>query len=145
MPVYNVLYVFQDDQGRETGRQVLFDVADEATLLTDAAAMRTDLLAFTKCAIPRYTYSLEVTPGGVPEAGSNIDAGATFTWVTTLPIAPTTKIPDPAEAIKDGQGGINLLATIVTDYTDNYTLGSARLNRNNPTQPTAVRRAVLDK
>jgi hypothetical protein len=144
MAIYEVKYVIEDEQGRSTSRQVLFDAADEAALLTAAAAHATDLQALTKSGISEYAYRRTVSVGNVPAAGSNIDAGATFRFNSALPIDPTVKVPDPVEAVKDGQGGIDLSSIIVTDWFANYNPGSARVNRNNPTQPTSVLEGTLD-
>ncbi len=145
MPVYAVTFVIEDEQGRDTNREVLFDVADEAALLTDAALMLTDYQAMMKSGIQSYTYRRSVSVLNAPAAGSNIDAGATFRFNSALPIAPTVKVPDPVEAIKDGQGGIDLSDVIVTAWFANYQPGTARVNINNPTQPTSIAAGTLDK
>lgn len=145
MAIYRVNYLIQDAEGRGTNREVLFDSADEAALLTAAAAHATDLQAMTKSGIQKYTYSREVSVLNAPGAGSNIDAGATFVFNSALAINPTVKVPDPVEAIKDGQGGILLGDAIVTAWFANYQPGEARVNINNPTQPTSMKSGTLDK
>lgn len=145
MAIYVVSFEYLDEQQRSVTRQMLFDETDEAALLTTLATVQTALAGLSKCAVPAYTYSRTVSPGGSPGAGSNVDAGATFTWNSALPISPVSKVPDPEEAAKDGQGGVDLSAGIVTAYTDLFLSGTARLNRNNPTQPTAVKTAKIDK
>lgn len=145
MAIYAVTFVFADEQNRTTNREVLFDVADEAALLVDAALHATDLQAMTKCGIQSYTYRRTVSVGTAGAAGSNVDAGATFRFNSTLVIDPTVKVPDPVEAIKDGQGGILLANLIVTDWFANYQPGSARVNINNPTQPASIAAGTLDK
>jgi len=145
MAIYAVTYTIQDEQGRSTTREVLFDVADESALLTDAATFATSLQAMTKSGIQSYTYRRSVDVSNAPGAGSNIDAGATFRFNSALPIDPTVKVPDPVEAIKDGQGGIDLLDLIVTTWFASYQPGSARVNINNPTQPTSMAAGTLDK
>ncbi len=145
MAIYVVDYTLQDEQGRHTSRNVIFDVADEATLLTNAALHATDLQAMTKCGILDYTYRRTVAVDTAGGAGSNIDAGATFLFATPLTIDPSVKVPDPVEAIKDGQGGIDLTDVIVTAWFANYQPGTARVNLNTPTAPTAIRRGTLDK
>lgn len=144
MAIYEVTYTFIDEQGRTTDRLLLTDQADEAALLTEAGLMKDVLQAFSKSAILKYAYRRVVQVNGTPGAGSNIDAGATFSWASPLVIDPVSKVPDPEEAAKDGTGGIDLTATIVDDYVQKYLAGSWRLNRNNPTQPTAVTAATLD-
>lgn len=145
MAIYNVTFVVQDEQGRQTNREVLFDVADEAALLVDAAAYLTDYQALMKSGVQSYTYRRTVDVGNVPAAGSNIDAGFTVLWATALPVDPTTKVPDPVEAIKDGQGGIDIASVEMTNWFANYNPGSTRVNVNNPSQPSSIRRATLDK
>ncbi len=145
MAIYAVTFVIEDEQARSTNREVLFDVADEAALLTDAALMATDLQAMTKSGIQSYTYRRTVSVLNAAGAGSNIDAGATFKFNSALAIAPTVKVPDPVEAIKDGQGGIDILDVIVTNWFANYTPGTARVNINNPTEPTSIATGTLDK
>lgn len=145
MAIYTVTYVIKDEQQRETDRVVLFDVADEATLLTNAALHATDLQAMTKSGIQSYTYRRTVVVGTAGAAGSNIDAGATFRFNSALVISPTVKVPDPVEAIKDGQGGIDLADVIVTDWFANYQPGTARVNANTPTQPDDIDAGTLDK
>jgi hypothetical protein len=145
MAIYVVNFEIKDEQQRSTNREVLFDVADEATLLTNAALHATDLAAMTKCGIQQYTYRRTVSVLTAPGAGSNIDAGATFRFNSALAISPTVKVPDPVEAIKDGQGGIDLLDVIVTDWFANYNPGTAVVNINNPTQPTSIDAGTLDK
>ena len=145
MAIYAVTFIIEDEQGRSTSREVLFDVADEATLLTDAALMLTDYQAMTKSGIQSYTYRRAVSVLNAPGAGSNIDAGATFKFNSALPISPTVKVPDPVEAVKDGQGGIDLADAIVTAWFANYNPGTAKVNANNPTQPTSIATGTLDK
>lgn len=145
MPLYATNFVFEDDEGRQTAREILFVVADEAALLTAAALMNTDLQAMSQCGIQRYTYRREVDVSASPGAGSNIDPGATFRVSSALPIASTIKIPDPVEAIKDGQGGINLADAIVTAWWANYNPGDCVVNITNPTQPDAMVQGTLDK
>ena len=145
MAIYEVTYTFQDEQQRETTRRLIADEADEAALLTGAAAMAIVLDDLSNCAVIRYDYRRSVELTDTPAAGSNIDPGATFSWLSALPINPTSQVPDPIEAAKDGQGGIDLTNTQVNAYVVAYTGGNWRLNLNNPTQPTAVKRATLDK
>lgn len=144
MPIYEVTYTFADIEGRATNRLVLFDSADETALLISAAAMQVALAGVTKCGVEEYAYRRVVTAVDAPAAGSNIDPGATFTWDSVLAIAPVTKFPDPVEAVKDGQGGIDLADILTLAYTAVYLAGEGRMNRNNPTQPTDVRTAILD-
>ena len=144
MPIYEVEYKFEDAEQRTVTRLVLFDAADEAALIVAADGMGADLDNLSACGVPEYAYRRKVSRASSPDAGSNVDPGATFLWGTALPIDPTTRIPDPVDGVKDGQGGIDIADVLVTDYTDNYLTGIARLNRNNPTQPTSVRRATLD-
>lgn len=145
MPIYAVTFKFQDEEGRSTGREVLFNVADEAALLTAAGLMNTDLQAMTQCGIQKYTYRREVDVSNAPGAGSNIDPGATFRFNSALPIAPTVKIPDPVEAIKDGQGGIDLTDALTIAWFANYNPGDCVVNISNPTQPTSIDQGTLDK
>lgn len=145
MAIYKVTIRMQDEQGRITNRDVLFDVADEAALLTDAATYVTAYQAMTKLGVESYAYSRSVAVNEVPDAGSNVDPGATFTFNSALPIDPTVKVPDPVEAIKDGSGAIDLTDAIVTTWFAVYQPGTARVNLNNPTQPTSIRRGILDK
>lgn len=145
MPVYTVNVVLEDDQGRQTAREILFDVADETALLVATGTMMTAYQAVSFCGIQSYTYRRSVTLGNTPGAGSNIDAGMTLLWATPLVIDPTTKVPDPVAAILDGQGGIDLADALMTTFFAEYNPGSAVLNANNPTQPTAIRRGTLDK
>ncbi len=145
MAIYIVTYQMDDEEGRGTSREVIFDVADEATLLTNAALMETDLAAMTQLGIQSYTYRRTVDVSTAPGAGSNIDPGATFRFNSALPISPTVKIPDPVEAIKDGQGGIDLSNALVIAWFANYQPGTARVNINNPTAPTSIDQGTLDK
>ncbi len=145
MAIYIVTFVIADEQSRNTNREVIFDVADEATLLTDAALMLTDIQAMMKSGVQSYTYRRTVSVLNAPGAGSNIDAGATFKFNSALPISPTVKVPDPVEAIKDGQGGIDLADALVVSWFANYQPGTARVNINNPTAPTSIATGTLDK
>lgn len=145
MAIYEVEITLQDEQGRSTNRLVLFDVADETALLADAGGFMTAYQAMTKCGIIDYAYRRVVQVNNVPAAGSNIDPGATFLMNTALPVDPTIKVPDPVEAIKDGSGGIDLLDLIVTTWFAEYNPGTARVNRNNPQQPSSIRTGTLDK
>ncbi len=145
MPIYVTTFLIEDEEGRSTKRDVLFNVADEAALLTAAALMETDLQAMTQCGIQEYTYRRTVDVSNAPGAGSNIDPGATFRFNTTLSINPTVKVPDPVEAIKDGQGGIDLGDALVIAWFANYNPGSCEVNINNPTQPDSIAAGTLDK
>ncbi len=145
MPIYALTFKFEDDEGRSTGREVLFNVADEAALLTAAGLMETDLQAMSNCGIQSYTYRRSVDVSNAPAAGSNIDPGATFRFNSALPISPTVKIPDPVAAIKDGQGGIDLGDALVIAWFANYNPGSCVVNITNPTQPTSIDQGTLDK
>ncbi len=145
MATYACTYNFEDEEGRKTNREVLFEVADEAALLTAAALMETDLQAMTQCGIQSYTYRRSVDVSNAPGAGSNIDPGATFRFNSPLPISPTVKVPDPVEAIKDGQGGIDLGDALVIAWFANYNPGSCVVNITNPTQPTSIAVGSLDK
>lgn len=144
MAIYAVSFTILDEQGRSTNREILFDVADEAALLTAASTYATAYQALMKSAIQSYTYRRSVTVGNTPAAGSNIDAGFTVLWSTSLAVDPTTKVPDPVEAIKDGQGGIDITDALMTTWFALYNPGSARVNINNPQQPASIRRATLD-
>ena len=145
MAIYEVNIDLEDEQGRNTSRTVLFDSVDEAALLVALGTFITAYQAMSKCGVQRYTYRREVSVLNVPAAGSNIDPGATFVFNSPLAIDPTVKVPDPVEAIKDGQGGIDLADLIVTTWFAEYNPGSARVNRNAPTQPTSIKSGVLDK
>ena len=145
MPLYAVTFQFQDEEGRSTGREVLFSVADEAALLTAAALMETDLQAMSQCGIQSYTYRRSVDVSNAPGAGSNIDPGATFRFNAALPISPTVKIPDPVEAIKDGSGGIDLTDALTVAWFANYNPGDCVVNITNPTQPDSIAQGSLDK
>lgn len=145
MAIYVLKYDFLDQDGRETSRQLLADAADETALLAAASTMHTSLLTLSKCAVPTYSYTQVVAPGGSPGSGSNIDAGATFRFNTTLPINPTFNLPDPEEAIKAGSGVIDLTNVDVAAWIALFTSGPWRLNRNVPTQPSGVLSAKLDK
>lgn len=145
MAIYNVTFTFVDEQGRSTSRQLLTDQADEAALITEADLMVAVLNGLSKANVSEYTYRRTQVQAGSPGVGSNVDAGMTFKWDSPLAINPTSQIPDPEDAIKDGQGGIDLADLLVTAYTDKYIgVGTWRLNVNNPTQPTAVLSAKLD-
>lgn len=145
MTIYATTFLIRDDEGRTTTREVLFDVADEASLLTAAALFETDLQAIMQPGIQQYTYRRTVDVGNTPAVGSNIDNGFTVLWETALPIDPTTKVVGPINAIKDGQGGIDLANALVIAWFENYTTSVARVNINNPQQPTGITRATLDK
>lgn len=145
MPIYAVTFQIMDEEQRTTSREVLFNVADETALLAAAALHETDLAAMTQCGIQSYTYRRTVDVSTAPGAGSNIDAGATFRFNSPLPISPTVKVPDPVEAIKDGQGGIDLADALVIAWFANYNPGDAVVNITNPTQPTSMAAGTLDK
>lgn len=145
MSLYVVTYQIQDEQGRSTSREVLFEVADETALLAAAALHNTDLQAMTQSGIQSYQYRRTIDVSNVPGAGSNIDAGATFRFNSTLPISPTVKVPDPVEAIKDGQGGMDLTQALVVAWFENYNPGPAVVNITNPTQPASIAQGTLDK
>jgi hypothetical protein len=145
MAIYTVSVLIQDEQGRQTNREVLFDETDEASLLARLVIFIPAYQAVMKSGIVQYAYRREVAVNNVPAAGSNIDAGASVLWNTSLTIDPTTKFPDPVEAIKDGQGGIDLSSVEMIAWANEYLVETARVNSNNPTQPTSIRRATLDK
>lgn len=145
MAIYAVTFQFLDDDGRSTGREVLFSVADEAALLVAAGLMETDLQAMSNCGIKSYTYRRTVDVSNAPAAGSNIDPGATFRFNSTLPISPTVKIPDPVAAIKDGSGGIDLTDALTIAWFANYNPGDCVVNITNPTQPASIAQGTLDK
>lgn len=145
MAIYAVTFQIMDEENRTTSREVLFSVADETALLAAAALHETDLQAMMKSGIQSYTYRRTVDVSNAPAASSNIDAGATFRFNSTLPIAPTVKVPDPVDAIKDGQGGIDLANALVIAWFANYNPGDAVVNITNPTQPTSVAQGSLDK
>lgn len=145
MALYAVTFQIADEENRTTNREVLFEVADETALLAAAALHETDLQALMKSGIQSYTYRRTVSVLNAAAAGSNIDAGATFRFNSPLPISPTVKVPDPVDAIKDGQGGIDLSDALVIAWFANYNPGSAVVNITNPTQPTSIAQGVLDK
>lgn len=145
MPIYAVTFQIMDEEQRTTNREVLFNVVDETALLTAAALMETDYQAMMKSAIQSYTYRRSVDVSNSPASGSNIDAGATFRFNSALPISPSVKVPDPVDAIKDGQGGIDLADALVVAWFANYNPGDCVVNITNPTQPTGMAQGTLDK
>ena len=145
MPIYAVTFQIMDEENRTTSREVLFNVADETALLVAAGLMETDLEAMMKSAIQSYTYRRTVVVSNSPAAGSNIDAGATFRFNSALPISPTVKVPDPVDAIKNGQGGIDLADALVVAWFANYNPGDCVVNITNPTQPASMAAGTLDK
>ncbi len=145
MPIYACTFQILDEEGRSTSREVLFNVADEAALLVAAGLMETDLQAMMKSGIQSYTYRRTVSVLNTPAAGSNIDAGATFRFISALPISPTVKVPDPVDAIKDGQGGIDLADALTIAWFANYNPGDCVVNITNPTQPDSIAQGTLDK
>lgn len=145
MPNYVVRFNIIDEQNRTTNREVLFTVADEAALLTAAGIYETAYQALMKSAIVDYTYSRKVAVGNSPAAGANIDAGFTVRWDTPLVVNPTTSVPDPVAAILDGQGGIDITDALMTTWFALYQPGTARVNINAYSQPTAILSATLDK
>lgn len=145
MAIYAVQIKILDEQGRSTNREILFDETDEAALLSTLTTYIPAYQAMTKSGVQSYTYRRSVDVSNAPAAGSNVDAGFTVLWDTALTINPTTKVPDPIEALKDGQGGIDILDAIFTAWFAFYNPGSGRVNINNPSQPSGVIRATLDK
>lgn len=145
MPIYAVTFQIQDEEQRTTNREVLFNVADETALLVATGLFETDYQAMMKSAIISYTYRRSVDVSNSPAAGSNIDAGATFRFNSALPISPTVKVPDPVDAIKDGQGGIDLSDALVVAWFANYNPGDCVVNISNPTQPSGMAQGSLDK
>jgi len=145
MAIYSVKYKFQDVMGTIVDREVLVNAADEAAMLVIAAAHAADLDAFSKCGVVGYTYSREVTLVSTPAASSSVDAGATITWNTSLPIDPVTHIPDPIDALKLPGRVLDTAATEADDIIQRYLAGDLRVNRNNPVTPASVKKAVIDK
>lgn len=145
MADYEVTLKFDDVEGRTTKRSVIITVADEAALIVAADAFVLVVEVLTKCGVLEYAYRRVVSVLHAPDAGSNIDPGATYRWASALQITPTTQLPDPVEAIKDGQGGMDLGNALVIAYAAEYTGGALRVNRNTPTQPTALTSGTLDK
>jgi len=145
MAIYRVNISIGDEQGRIVSREVLFDELNETALLVTLGIYIAAYQALTQSGIISYTYSRAVQVNNAPGVGSNIDAGFTTLWATPLPIDPTTKVPDPVETIKDGQGGILIGSIPMLAWFATYQPGTARVNINNPQQPTAIRRATLDK
>lgn len=146
MAIYQAKFTYVDEQGNDVSRAIVYDVADESALLTAVAADLPKLRALTKSAIVKWAYSKTTKLVDTPDAGSNVDAGCTATWdAPPLTTSPTSKVPDPKEAIKDGQGGIDLTNAAVIAYLDMFLTGSARLNLTLPTQPTSIIRFTIDK
>lgn len=145
MSIYVLSISVMDEQGRSTTREVLFDEADETALLASLAIYIPAYQALSKSGVQSYSYRRSVLVNNVPAAGSNIDAGFTTLWDTGLVVDPSTKVPDPVEVIKDGQGGILIGSAQMLAWFATYQPGTARVNINSPQQPTAIRRSVLDK
>ena len=144
MAIYAVTFSIQDEEGRAKSREVLFDEADETALLATLGTYSSAYQALMKSAIISYVYRRTVQVNNVPAAGSNVDAGFTVLWNTALPVDPTTNVIDPVDTIKDGQGGILLGSAEMLAWFAVYNPGTARVNINNPQQPSAIRRATLD-
>lgn len=144
MAIYEVQFDLNDEQGRSTKRNLLVDAVDEATAITQIGLMQANLELISKCGVDNATYRRSIGFVSAPGAGSNVDAGSTYRWDTPLVINPTTGIPDPEEATKDGQGGIDLGDVGVAAFVDLFVSGAWRVNRNVPTQPTGVLAATLD-
>jgi hypothetical protein len=125
MPYIN--YTLEDSEGRQTARRV--EIATQLTLADYEAAVTafaSALAAVTDLQCVKISYEIHTTDTFAGEAVSNVDEGATF--VAELDVVPARKavhkLPDPIDAARDGQGGIDLSNASIAAYLALWTGGS---------------------
>lgn len=119
-------YTLEDSEGRQTARSV--DIADQATLVDYQAvvtAFSAALAAVTDLECVKISFEEFTADTFAGEAVSNVDEGATF--VAELDTTPMRKavhrLPDPIDAARDGQGGIDLANASIAAYLALWTSG----------------------
>lgn len=133
MPYIN--YTLEDSEGRQTARSV--EIATQATLVDYAAvvtAFSAALAAVTDLACVKISYEIHTADTFAGEAVSNVDEGGTFVAeLDTTPMRKAVhKLPDPIDAARDGQGGIDLDNASIAAYLALWTTGTTyKLAYNN--------------
>lgn len=145
MTIYNLSVTMVDDDQRKTTKEyVSADLADEATALASAAALVDSLQDVTELEIISYRLAQRIVYVGALTAGANVDEGATITVRLEDNYDEVMKWPGPIQAIRNGDGTIDVNSTEVQAYTVNF-LAAADWTISDGEQISQVLRGKLDK
>lgn len=112
---FDVVFTLRDAYSRTTTRRMTNTRADMADAITDTNDMVGYLEALTGCAIVKTDICKVATLESSPEAGSNLDAGATIhARLNNGKLAPV-RIPAFAASLLNADGSVKLDEDAVTD------------------------------
>jgi hypothetical protein len=123
MTVYNVSVKLRDAYQRVSTRRFGVDATDHPTAVSDANLMLTDLAALTMAEIIEFTVGLKTAYSDSADSGANIDAGITLSMELSDGGKAPLRVPAPVAAALNADGTVDLTASVVTDFVDNWLSG----------------------
>ena len=142
---FEVTFVLLDAYGRTTRRTYGNTRTLIADVLTDCTAMIGFLTAQSGCAVSKYYVSQVVTVSNpTPDAGANIDAGATLHCRMDNAKMVGIKIPAFAASLVNSDGTVMIANAAITDFVGAFATGQPwRVSEGNYIQ--AVVNGELDR
>lgn len=143
MAVFESTVSLQDDYGRPTTRSYRLNAADFAAAQTAMGTFITNLAAITGAEVVKYRIGAEVTVADAPTAGSNIDAGVTFSMQLADGGKGNVKVPAPLPAYLVAGGAVDLANIEVAAFLAHFTSGEFLISDGEVV--TSVIKGTLDK
>lgn len=143
MSEFHMRATLVDDYGRTTKKDYYIEATDHADALAKAAAFNTDLVPLTKMRVLSYDVAQTIIVSDTADAGSNKDAGATFSVRKADNKLAPHRVPDPIASVINADGTIDLAAAEVVAYFANLLSGDVRISDGEVA--TEIVRGTLDK
>lgn len=120
MAVFQITLSIQDAYARRTVKRFECDVADFATAGGVATSLATDFAALSEAEVLKYSVGQETTWSDSVTAGANLDEGITLSVQKEDGSKAVIKVPAPINSVINPDGTVDITATAVTDYVDNW-------------------------
>lgn len=126
-----VTYLLQDDFNRRSRKRfetIAFSGADQGAefllAITAAQALQVDLSALTELDVLSFFIAYEETVSDTVTTSANVDEGASLT-VSKVGTSKrgNMKVPGPMQAVRNGDGTIDVANALVTDFITNFQAG----------------------
>lgn len=146
MPAYTAYFELMDSYNRKSSKEfkTVDTVVDFAAALALAAALASDIAGLSGLEVLAYTVKQRTVYTDTPDAGSNRDAGVTFSMRKTNNQNDVIKLPGPITSVIDPDGSIDLADAAVTAFIGNF-LSGADWTFSDGEQATSVISGQLDK
>lgn len=125
---FQVVFSLVDAYGRNARKVYFFEAADHSTALVEAGLFNADLEAISGLRVLKYNVGQDVAVSDTADATANRDEGATFSVRKADNDKAVVKVPGPVDSIRNPDGTIDITATAVTNFFDNFLSGVVRVS-----------------